>query len=368
MKRKNIIKAGAAVALLGALAYWHLCRPVKIGVILSTDTTMGNEENLAVRFYRELHPKIGLRPVEYIIKNPSTDEKQIIQAYRELEQGGVCAILGGSISKTGIIIAKQASRSGIPTFGITTSTHTLDKKKDHFYRITTSSRFIGSNVTAYLTKSGVSRLAILTCASNRAYADPLAEMVQKTFRGKILKISFTNGQEALRKMWAHNPDAVFIILPETDLIQVLQAIRHKNSELLVLCTEWGFDKVASMFSGPILNGVQSFTRRLSITPKYRGMLHQFENLYEIRASFGAVNTFSCLALLYQAIETAGPYPDKINGYLEQSRILDSGYGKVFMTEFGDSIMQFHYIREIADGRVVLKEKIKIEQFPWNLLK
>ncbi len=368
MKKKSIvISLVAGLIVATAFGVRFFTRPVTIGVVLSTETTLGNEENMAVRFYRTKHPRIGWRPVHYLIRNPKLDEMEIIEAYRELERADVAAILGGSISRTGMIIAKEAQRSGIPTFGITSSTHSLSDRKDNFYRVVTSTRFIGSNLATHFKKKRISRVAILTSVENKAYADPLAHMFQNAFEGESIKIPFQSAETAFKTMWDWNPEVVVSILPETGLIRIIKEVKATKPEVRIVSTEWGFDKVVSMFSGPILNGVRSYTRRGKIARGYQGIVHDFERKYELRATFGTVNSFSCLSLIYRGIEEVGSDRDRLRAWLEQPRLFDMGYGKIFINEFGDSIMQYHNIREIADDRLMLIEKVRVREFPWEMV-
>lgn len=358
----------AAILLVFILGYWFLFRPINIGVVLSTDNPLGNEENLAVRFYREKHSRIGLRPVEYLIINPSMEEEDIVKAYRELEKKGVSVILGGSLSRTGIIIAKEAERAGIPTFGITTSTLALNGKKDHFYRVVTSTQYIGPNLARYLEQKGISKVAVLTSTENRAYADPLANVFRKEFPGEVLIIPYAPPEVALRKMWTWKPEAVFTILPETSLVEVIKFVKSEDLKIPIISTEWGFGRLLSMFSGPFLNGVRSYTRVGDIIPRYKGLIAEFERLYNMQSSFATVNALSCLEMIYQAIEEVGPDIEQINHYLETPRFFEMGFGTIYMDEFGDPVTQYHYVHEIVDGKLVLLEKPKVQEFPWDKLK
>ena len=44
---------------------------------------------------------------------PTLDEGNIRRAYRDFENAGVSVIVGGSISREGVVIAREAERSGI---------------------------------------------------------------------------------------------------------------------------------------------------------------------------------------------------------------------------------------------------------------
>ncbi|MCP4694444.1 MAG: amino acid ABC transporter substrate-binding protein, partial [Desulfobacterales bacterium] len=304
-------------------------------------------------------------PVQYLIHNPKPDEKEIVDAYRTLERAGVSIILGGAVNRAGMIIAKEAKRSGVPTLGITASTHALNDQKDNFYRLAASTRGVSSNLAAHLMRKNISRVAILTSVENKARADPLAEAFREAFARESIKIPFGSPETAFKTMWDWQPEVVFSILPETDLIQVIREVKAKKPGPMIISAEWGFDNVVSMFSGPLLNGVRSCTRIGYISPAYREILHEFEKTHDLRATFASVNAFSCLSVVYRALEEAGGDRDRLRAWLDQPRIHDVGHGKIFLNEFGDSIMQHHYIQEISDDRLILIEKVKVREFPWE---
>lgn len=51
MKKIVWISLIIGVLLLAGGVGWFVTRPIKIGVIISTETSVGNEANLAIRFY-----------------------------------------------------------------------------------------------------------------------------------------------------------------------------------------------------------------------------------------------------------------------------------------------------------------------------
>ena len=363
------ITIGLFVLLLAACIFRFVTRPIKIGVVISTDTALGNEENLAVRFYKEKNPRIGLRPVHYIIHNPSIKKKDVVKAYRDLENAGVSVIIGGAISQTGIVLAEEAARSGIPTFGLSASTHLLSQKKDNFYRVVTSTEFLGPLLADYLQQQEISRVATITSLENRAYADPLADAFQHTFKGESITIPFESTPETFERLFAWNPETIFSILPTASLIQVIKEVRLRKVDILIISSPWGVKQLLSLFSGPQLNGIRAiyYTGKEIIAPEYQALITAFEQQYDILSSFASVHTFSVLNMIYQAVTEVGTNRDKINTYFEHPRIYELGYGNIFLDAFGDAINQYYYIHEIRDGKFVLAETLKVQQFPWEKL-
>ena len=135
-KRKAIIVIIYFIVLVVAgIIYSYITRPIKIGVILPIQSPLGNEENLFVRYYRDTHPKIGQRPVEFIIENKAVSEKEIKAAFEEMNNKGVSVIIGGVISEEGKWLSEESAKYSLPTFGITASSAQLSNKKDAFFRL-----------------------------------------------------------------------------------------------------------------------------------------------------------------------------------------------------------------------------------------
>lgn len=360
---KKIIVGIVIISLIIVVAlFLFITRPIKIGVILTKDNPLGNEENSAINYYKNAYPKIGMRPVKYIIYNPAITEEEIQACYKKLENAGVSVILGGSISKSGIIIAKEAERSGVPTFGITSSSHSLSGKKDNFYRVVSSTNFIGPNMARYMNGIKKKHVVILTSIDNKAYADPLAKVFKEMFTGTTTIIPYAS-EEVIEQAIKHDPDVILSILPETSLIQVIKKVKSDAPDILLISTEWGFARLPSMFSGAILDGVQSYNRFLDVIPEYKDLVTGFEDTYDIQATFAAVNAFSCLRLIYQAIEEVGAKPKKINEYLMTPRFFKFGYGLLYLNEYGDAIYQYHYIKEMKDNKMISIDTIEVFEFP-----
>ena len=84
-------------------------------------------------------------------------------------------ILGGVLSRDGSWLADEASLSGIPTFGITSSSNLLDGRKDSFFRICPGTDYQAKAVGAYYARQGCGSLLVVASTENDAYVDPLSQ-------------------------------------------------------------------------------------------------------------------------------------------------------------------------------------------------
>ncbi|GEM_PF-6491342 len=77
MKTKITLTFLAVIMTAVFSAWWYFSRPILIGVVLPIDASLGNEENLFIRYEQDKHPHIGLRPVEFLIENPPPKRKML---------------------------------------------------------------------------------------------------------------------------------------------------------------------------------------------------------------------------------------------------------------------------------------------------
>ena len=67
---KKLIALGLAVSLCILSLILIFYRPAKIGIILSNETTMGYEENLAIKYYQSRYPRTGKISSQILYRNP----------------------------------------------------------------------------------------------------------------------------------------------------------------------------------------------------------------------------------------------------------------------------------------------------------
>lgn len=342
---------------------WIMFRPIKIGVILSSETTLGYEENLVVKYFQSRYPRIAQRPVKFLIENPETiDEKLFTEAYERLESQGAAVILSGEISKAGMLVAPLAEKSGITTFGITTSTHLLSGKNDNFFRTVTPTDFLGSQMAQYINSKGVSKVAVITSVENSSYADSLAQSFEKEYDGDIRRHPFVDYDGVSELLRQYKPDALYCILKETSLIQVIKAAEEWGEKPEMFSSDWGFMQLVSMFSGPQLDGITAITRQADIPLEYVDLINDFEAAYNIKTTFASYYAFSILFMLYDAVEKVGPRAKRINEYFNTPRVYDELQGLFYMDEYGDPQLQYHYFSQIQNNELVLRERFENPNF------
>ena len=356
-----LVGIGLLIIIAVGLVFQSLTRPILIGAVLPIDTSLGNEENLFVRYYKDKNPKIGLRPVKFIIENPAATEVEVKNAYQRLNEQGVSAILGGVLSKDGAWLADEAAKSGIPTFGITSSSALLSAKKDAFFRLVATNAPQAKAVGQYYQKLGLKRLVLVTSADNVAYVDPFVKVIKENFSAEIVQIPFTSADEVSQKIRMANSDGVFTILAAKDVIQVIKIVRDQHPNLPIGSSSWGSVEILSLYSGPLLDGVLFFSLGFDVLGEdYKAEIADFENKYSMKATNGSHYSASILQILYEAIQQVGDSRAALKTYFETPRTYDTSYGKMSIDEFGDGTTNRVTLLQTVNGAMNTKEIIELK--------
>ncbi len=360
---KRILMIGAILAVVGLLilVWASLTRPILVGAVIPIDTSLGNEENLFLRYFTTKHPQIGLRPVRLIIENPAPTEEEVLAAYRRLEGQEVSVIIGGVLSKDGAWLAAEAERSGVPTFGITSSSAALAGKKDAFFRLTPTNSSQAKAVAQFFQGQGIKRLAVATSVDNVAYVDPYMKVMQENFQGEMQQIPFTSGEEVAQKIREVDPDAVFTILAAKDVIQVIQAVRAWKPDMMIGSSSWGSVELLSLYSGPSLDGVYFFTLGLEVSgEENKSEITDFESTYKMTATNGSSYAVSLLRAIYKAIQQVGAERQALRTYFEIPRSYDTAYGEMSMDEFGDGTTERIILLQTMNGVMNTVETLQVK--------
>lgn len=349
------------VALVAGILVWRqVSKPILIGVILPLDKLTGNEANLFMRYYQAKNPKIGLRPVRFVIEDRPSEEQAVRTAYAQLNAQGAAAIIGGNLSSEGIWLAEESAKSGIPTFGITPSTAVLSGKKDGFFRLCPTNASQAKAVSLYFQQQGVNRLVVVTSLENTVYVEPFFSVLAESFPGELIRIPFAPEEDNPKKVLDANPEGIFTILPAKDVIYMIKAIRELRPEIKFGSSSWGSDEILSLYSGPLLDGVFFFALDKTLYgADYQAELEDFGKTYNMKVTNAAQYTVSLLHLLYAAIKEVGASRAALKAYFETPRVYETCYGPTPMDEFGDVSARRIIVQETVNGILQKKEVVEL---------
>lgn len=341
-----------------------LTRPIKIGVLYSLDSSVGNEQNLACQFFANNNKRIGLRKVNLIFENPKMDRSEIIKSFHRLNNKGVVAIIGAALSFEGVIVAPLAEQYNIPFLSPTTSTSALTNKKDNFYQFIMNTNSQGQNAGRYLNQLNIKKTALILSKSNKAFSESLADAYIEGFYGESIKIFNEPDNPAFNGLKEFQPDSIFFIVPSNELITYLAFIRTNLPEAIIVTSSWGYQQLLQAFSGPQLNGiwVVTITDEKMVEPYFSESL-KFEEQYKLKPTFIFGFAYSALLELYNGIKSNGANREKIIEYFDTPRHYSTPYDINYMNEYGDTVAKYYFIFEIIEDKLVFKEKYPISEFP-----
>lgn len=361
MRKGHIVTTVCILSVLLIAILLLSKKSITIGVVLPTSTQLGYEEDLVFRFYRDRFKERGI-PIDVIIENPPLDSAAIVESFQRLTTNGADIIIGGEISKSGVILANESAKSGIMTLGITTSTHLLNGIKDNFYRINPSTDAVGTPFGAYVSAKGTKRVAVITSASNVAYAQALRTSFEEGFNGESMNLDYSDKPSLIDSILTFNPDAVVIILPGIELGRCIQRIRVHYPAMPVYASDWGFSQLTTIFAGEELNNIYTFTRRIEPDPSFKPLIKEFEKQYQIECSFPGTYALSIGKLIEEMAEQTNYNIEEMKQTIEKPATYSTGFGQIYMNEFGDAFNEFLYIRSFENGILKTIEAIPQKEF------
>ena len=350
----------SVLILISIYLMFLILSPIKIGIILSVNTTNGYEENLALQFWRSKFPRIGLKRVVFLIETPPLSREKFEEVYSKLVEKNVSIIIGGSVSAEGIILSELADKYKIPTFGITTGSVLLKGKKDNYYRFLNSTSMNAYHASIYLHESGIRRLLIVASKFNREYTQTYANFLKKYM--EYSEIVFLEEMKVMEKLKSFKPDAVFMIVPAVQVSILGRMIRKFDRNIKLFSSGWGRTMVSRDLWDPSLEGLEYITNDTPNPVKFADLMDEFQQLYNIQPGIGTGYAFSTIAAIYDAIRKVGRRREKLIDYFNTPRIYDTAYGKVFMNEFGDAVSDFLYTLRVEKGEIIEVGRLLIDEF------
>lgn len=344
---------------LFAIIYAYCTRPILIGAIVPIKTPLGNEQNLFIRYYRDQHPRVGLRPVKFIIENNASTEEEIKSAYGRMVKQGVVSIIGGVLCQEGRWLSEQSRVTGVPTIGLSATSSELSGRKDGFFRVVPTNDMQASTVADYFNQMGSQRLTIVMSTANQAYANPFIRIIQKEFMGDTVTIPYSAMDETIFKILSTKPDSIFCILPAKDVMKIIVSIKEKRPDIRIATSSWGSSEILSLYTAPSLSDVIFFVDSSEVAGKtYNAEFEGFEERYGMETTRASHYASSVCHVLYGALSEAGDNREALMDYLNTPRSYDTAYGKVPMDEFGDSVIGGITVMATQDGKGETEETIK----------
>ena len=325
MKFKHIFIPLFLILLVftGSYLVYSKFRPYRIGVIFSQGSSIGKEEFLAARYFADEFGKAGTHPVRTVYFSPEAGEDAFREACRKLRQENVSVIIGAGLSWEGVILADELKDSGIPVWGIA-STTVLSNKRDNFFRIVPDTDVISSGFTSQFMSNGYKRVRVIRSVINEEYSHSILNYMQAAFPGEISdeyysdEIAFVSGDGV---------DVVFCICNASDLASIIKQIGAASySEPAVYAADWGYDELTAKFRIPGMEGVRSLGVKGNIQEPYGERLHEFSETMNIPVTYGSQSVYVLLEIANEALTKAGDEPEVLIDEFSKPAYHNSVYG------------------------------------------
>jgi len=302
--------------------------------------------------------RIGLHPVKFLYSTPGREEQSVRDSARELKSKGISVLVGGSLSREGVIIMEEFGGTDIPVWGITTSTSALSGIRDNFFRIVSPADIMGKGFGNILSVKDYSNILFVKSSFNRNYSDPYADAFSEAFSGNVREVYY---EEGWSDSLTEEIEAIVCVMSASELIQVIRLTRKTAPNVKIFSSDWGFDELPTLFSGPELEGIYSLTRRGPLEKQYEEIFKEFSKTLNFQPTYGAITVFATLDIIKKNLEKTGNNRTKLIKEFQTPQFLNSGYGKAYLNEYGDAVPENLYFRQIQNGKVTLLETIKFSK-------
>ena len=349
------------ISITATIWYFLSEDKIKIGVLISTDVPIGNEQVLSLKYATSKYTKVGNYKIEYVFKTPTYNKQEIKKAYYELLKEEVSIIIGPALSGEVKYIFDDINKNNIPVISPTASSHEFVAKKDNFFKVITTTKLQSSALTDYIIGLNKKRVSLLLSNSNRAYSDSFAYSFQKSFEKEdVQTIHVTDIQEAVKRVIEYSPDVIVFCIQSNELIQLLKPIKDKFPNIVYTSSTWGYQQLLVDFAGPILDDIAIATEFSEPSSEYLKYAKELSSIYKMKPSFASGVSFSSLKIALEAIKEVGSDPRAIVEYLSTPREYEYAYGKIKIDEYGDAHVKNFKIIIINHGKTKIVKTIQSE--------
>ena len=360
MKRWRIITLITIGLITAFLLFRYLFFPYKIGIIFSTQTEIGFEHFIAARIWAREHSSLSLRRIHYYFENPSLRASDIRKSYKKLADSGVSIIIGGAISREGVVLQKEAVKYRIPTISVTTASHHLDGKKDPFLKMLFSTKLQGRYMADYLVEKKARRIAVISETMNSKYSGAFANTIIKHLPDSVYRETFVLPMDKTKwnRLAQLRPDWTVIILPSHQILKVIRYLNSRHIDTEYLSGTWGVYKLADKIYNRENKKITVMSHFSSIPKKHLKLYKIFRNSQPIKPNREADDTFTTLDFTIKAIRLAGSSRENILKYFNKEHDIRMGENIIHLNKFGDAIPRFIYYKKFRNGRLVIIRKIE----------
>lgn len=340
-------------------------QPVRLGFIggasgrfADLGTSGRNGVQLAVEL-RNRQGGIHGRPVELVIRDDKQDPQRARQAFRELKQAGVQAVIGPMTSTVALGLVPLANAEGLVLIAGTVSTTKLSGKDDHFFRVIGDTALAAStNARFHAGRLGYRRATLIRDDANRDYSEVWASDYQRAFTamgGKVLATLSFNSQhdknyaELADALLAPGPEIVVLVCGSVDAALLAQHLRMRDAKVRIAGAGWASIERIIELGGRAVEGMllEQFFNRDDESPRYRSFLKAYRQRFNQEPGFAGVTSFDAANVAMEALARNSD-PKQLKKTLLENRHFDGVQAPISFDRYGD-MTRPSFIAEVRDG-------------------
>lgn len=330
---------GIAVLFAGMMLWAAVAsRSVKVGVaysVFNNRVTAETEMLTAVRAYVRRHNSRGARPMLRMV--PAFYRRTPREAIHRLAEEGVAAVIAGTTSHAAEDLARLAARERIPLIAVSATTAGLTGRDDWVFRVRND---LAQDAVLYrrlCALKGIDRFLAVMPATNIVYS---AQLAREIADGGPELSGLVVAQDGRLESHTdrYDPEAVLVTGPASFSGMMLQRVRRRWPESLLLCAPWGMFGLPGTHT-PLFCGSYYYVEQFS--PFHLDEAHpflQYWNRHYALSYDGTVHyTFLAMELLVKALRNnPAARGEELRSLLAKVRSVDGPAGRVSIDRFGDA--------------------------------
>ncbi|PLX79707.1 MAG: ABC transporter substrate-binding protein [Desulfuromonas sp.] len=266
---------------------------------------------------QNLRGGIQNRKIVIVTRDDRQSEKVAREAFQELVDERVAAVVGPMTSQIGVVVSALADSTGTVVISPTVKAPELTRKDDHFFRVIPSLDINATYLADYLRdKLEYDKVAFVYDMNNRAFSEPWFEIFKSVFDpgddGKVVGYPFRSASNAPFQQIAEtvvqdNPEGVVVIASAIDTAFVFQQLRKIGNTTPGFASQWSFTGDLINYGGKAVEGLRVFhaVDPDSPIPAYRKFNKDFKDRFGYDPSFAGQLSYEATGLLLAALGQKG---------------------------------------------------------------
>jgi len=314
----RIVQTVCVALLFGVLVAACDSPPVRIGFVgelTGPYAELGEDGRDAVLLaVAEANAKGGIqgRPVEVVVRDAGMDAAACAVALDDVADQGVVALVGPMLSRHAqVTLAAMERHPEVLFFSPTMSTSLLSGRDDMLVRSIAKAEDEGALMAAYAAQQGWLRIVVIQDTGNAAYTGDVV-LGLRSAGGRwgvqvVQTVRYAGSQgcpaDALAaEALTYQPQAVVLAANAPQTMALVRALRAHRPDLPLLSSKWaGVPEVAEVAD---MQGLLVVGNAWRAGPKLTPFKEAFQQRYGRQPSYGAVWTYDCVSILFDAMARA----------------------------------------------------------------